>query len=88
MLRMTSFGILIIAIAATVVACDRGSSTSSGSAGSVQAAEVGGGVTKAGASSKVAKIVFVDKQHACDCTRARIDKTWNALQKVLGARRS
>ena len=37
------------------------------------------------AAAKVARIVFVGKQEACDCTRTAIDAAWAALQKVLGA---
>ena len=33
---------------------------------------------------KVAKVVFIDKEHACDCTKKRIDGTWAALQSTLG----
>jgi hypothetical protein len=77
--RELAFAALVIAIVIASVACDRGGSSSSGASRNVEAA------TKAGPSAKVAKIIFVGKQNACDCTRARIDKTWNALQKVLGA---
>jgi hypothetical protein len=41
-------------------------------------------VASAVATTRVAKIVFIDKQEACDCTRKRIDDTWAALQSVLG----
>jgi hypothetical protein len=34
-------------------------------------------------SPKVAKIVFVGKQEACDCTRARIDGSLAALESAL-----
>lgn len=34
--------------------------------------------------AKVAKIVFIDKEHACDCTRKRTEDTWTALQAALG----
>ena len=36
------------------------------------------------AAAKVAKIAFLDKEHACDCTRKRVDDTWAALQRALG----
>lgn len=36
------------------------------------------------ASAKVANIVFVTKEHPCDCTRKRIDTAEAALQQVLG----
>ena len=32
----------------------------------------------------VARIVFVGKEHACDCTRKTVDAGWAALQKALG----
>jgi hypothetical protein len=35
-------------------------------------------------ASKLAKIVFVDKENACDCTRKRVEETWAALQSALG----
>ncbi len=36
------------------------------------------------AKAAVAKIVFVDQEEACECTRKRIDGTWTELQKALG----
>ena len=39
--------------------------------------------TKA-ASGKVARVVFVDLERCCSCTRTRIDNTWKALMEVLG----
>ncbi len=35
-------------------------------------------------SSKVTRVVFVGKEHACDCTRKTVDAGWAALQKALG----
>ena len=35
-------------------------------------------------ASKVARVVFMDKEHACECTRKRVDDTWAALQTALG----
>lgn len=32
----------------------------------------------------VARIVFVDQEKACACTRERIDKSWKALTDVVG----
>lgn len=37
----------------------------------------------AAAQATVAKVVFIDQEKACDCTRARIDGSWAELQKVL-----
>jgi hypothetical protein len=38
----------------------------------------------AAATPKLSKIVFVGKEHACDCTRKAVDASWTALQKALG----
>ncbi len=35
-------------------------------------------------AAKVARIVFVGKEDACDCTRRAIDNGWAALEKALG----
>ena len=31
----------------------------------------------------VAKVVFVDQEHCCDCTQNRIDATWDVLSTAL-----
>jgi hypothetical protein len=36
-------------------------------------------------AAKLAKIVFVGKEHPCDCTRKAIDAGWAALQKALAS---
>jgi hypothetical protein len=35
-------------------------------------------------TSKVARVVFMDKEHACECTRKRVEDSWTALQTALG----
>lgn len=35
-------------------------------------------------ATKVVRVVFVGKEHACDCTRRSIDAGWAALQRALG----
>jgi len=42
------------------------------------------GAAASPAAAKVTKIVFVGKEHACDCTRKTVDEGWAALQKALG----
>lgn len=34
--------------------------------------------------AKVARIVFIDKENACDCTRKRADDSWASLEEALG----
>ena len=38
------------------------------------------------ARSKLARIVFVDKQQCCQCTQSRIDASWSSLQGALAGR--
>ncbi len=48
-------------------------------------------VTKPGSSvqsPRLARIVFVDQEKCCACTRKRIDTSWKALTAVLGAKPS
>lgn len=33
---------------------------------------------------KLSKVVFVGKEHACDCTRRAVDASWAALEAALG----
>jgi hypothetical protein len=36
------------------------------------------------ATTKVVRIVFVGKEHACDCTRKKVETAQAALRKLLG----
>jgi hypothetical protein len=36
-------------------------------------------------AAKVVRIVFVGKEHPCDCTRKTIDAGWAALEQALGS---
>ena len=38
------------------------------------------------ANTKVAKIVFIGKKNACDCTRRRVDDSFAVLKTALGGR--
>ena len=51
---------------------------------SQQAATVTAPVKATAAADEVAKVVFVGKQNACDCTRKRVEASWAALQEALG----
>ncbi|MBW2735084.1 MAG: hypothetical protein JRH20_22105 [Deltaproteobacteria bacterium] len=36
--------------------------------------------------SKVAKVIFIGKKEACDCTRKRVDDSWKALQSAISGK--
>jgi hypothetical protein len=53
--------------------------------GSASCQKSAGHSAKAAASdAKVARVVFIDKQDACDCTRKRADDSWDSLSQALG----
>jgi hypothetical protein len=81
MMTMSSKTVVLTLLCAAV-GCDR-SNASAGNAPakSARAPQVAAG--KPGTTT-VTKIVFVGKEHACDCTRKAVDAGWAALQKALG----
>ena len=50
-----------------------------------QAQPVAAAASTAAPTKQLTKIVFVGKEHACDCTRKSVDAGWAALQKAIGA---
>lgn len=62
---------------ACLAGCERSRAASNPPSVAVKAAETAPAV-------KVTKIVFVGKEHACDCTRKTVDAGWAALQTALG----
>lgn len=67
---------LLMSLAMALAACERTRPAPAQTASSSTVA--------APAASKVEKIVFIDKEQACDCTRKRIEDTWAAMQAALG----
>ncbi len=61
------FATLAVAIGFTIVACGGAATVDSGGAD----------------RAAVARIVFVDQEECCACTRDRTDATWAALQGAL-----
>jgi hypothetical protein len=43
----------------------------------------GKSASAAASNAKVASIVFIDKEDACDCTRKRADDSWDNLAKAI-----
>ena len=73
---------LTLCFSLAAVGCDRSQAASSAnSTATTSAAEA---VSANQSASKVTRVVFVGKEHACDCTRKTVDAGWAALQKALG----
>jgi hypothetical protein len=69
---------LAVILTLALVACERTKPSPTLAAARVAAPSV------APAAPKLAKIVFLDKEKACACTRKRVEATWTALQSALG----
>ena len=50
----------------------------------VPMASAAGLVAPNNAATEIVRIVFVGKEHACDCTRKKVETALAALQQVLG----
>jgi hypothetical protein len=76
---MRKIGLLSLLLTLGLGACER-----TKAAPAQEAANPPSSAAKPQPKSKLAKIVFIDKEKACDCTRKRVEATWNALQTALG----
>jgi hypothetical protein len=83
--------LVLLALSLVWVGCEKKEAPALGpKAVSAQAAKPACDSSKPGAtctgqsSTAVYKIVFVGKEHACDCTRKRVDAAWDTLQKAIG----
>ncbi len=73
--------VLMLALPLAVAACEQAKAPPPPTAPTAAAAAA---AAAAATAPKLAKIVFLDQETACDCTRQRIDGTWAALQAALG----
>ena len=78
----------LLVLSVTVTACENrkaeAAPVSASAAVVVSAAPAAALPAANDSTAKVLRIVFVGKEHACDCTRKKMDTALAALQKVLG----
>jgi hypothetical protein len=78
----------LFVLCGTVTACEnrKAEAASASTPAAVVASAVSSAALPASndSTTKVVRIVFVGKEHACDCTRKKVDTALAALQKVLG----
>ena len=86
MRRFSIFALLVLSVAVT--ACENrkaeAAQTSTSAAVVASAGSVAPVPVSNDSTAKVVKIIFVGKEHACDCTRKKVDTALAALQAVLG----
>lgn len=74
------FPVLVLSMAGFSCVCANAAAAEAvANVASVPAASVAAPV-----QAKLARIVFVGKEHPCDCTRKALEGGWAALQKALG----
>jgi len=81
MLRSSHVLVVMVLGLAVASGCDRKAQASSGT-GQSEAAQTASAAPK---KSPVARLAFLDKAEACECTQKNIDKGWTALQAALGS---
>ena len=86
MRRFPIFALLVLSV--TVTACENrkaeAASVSTSAAVVASAASPAALPVSNDSTAKVVRIIFIGKEHACDCTRKKVDTALAALQKVLG----
>ena len=86
MRRFSIFALLVLSV--TVTACENRKAEAAQTSTSAAVVASSGSVAPLAASNdsktNVVKVVFVGKEHACDCTRKKVDTALAALHKVLG----
>lgn len=75
--------LLCALVAASLFGCNREASVDSAKS-APKALDKGAVGTKSTVNAVISRIVFVDQEKCCGCTRERIDKTWKALIDVVG----
>jgi hypothetical protein len=86
---MPRFAVFVLLVLSTAVtACKNGTAEAASATASAAVVATGAPTIEAAATkdadSKVARIVFVGKEQACDCTRKTVEAGWATLQKALG----
>jgi hypothetical protein len=84
MMKMTAyfFFAMLLVVSFASAGCGQASGESSRAPAPTPATKQA--ATASPGASNVARIVFIDQEQACECTRARIEGSWSALQAALG----
>ena len=80
------FSLLVVSVSVTACENRKAEAASASVSAAVVAPVASTAATRASndSTTKVVRIVFVGKEHACDCTRKKVDTALAALQTVLG----
>ena len=81
-MRVTMMLCLLVSV--TLSACERKESAAAAIKGRACEPGVSDATCTPAATAAVARVVFVGKENACQCTRKAIDASWKALEAALG----
>jgi len=85
---MRSLAFLLLGLSVAVTACENRKAEAAPASASAAVTTPTASATDLTAANnptaKIVKVVFVGKEHACDCTRKKVDTALTALQQVLG----
>jgi len=82
MLRCSNYMLVVVVVAlGAAVGCNQKAEAAGGPEQSQPAQSANAAPKK----SAVARLVFLDKAEACECTQKTINKGWTALQAALGS---
>jgi len=81
-MRVTMMLCLLVSV--TLSACERAESAPAPLKARVCEPGVSNATCTPAATAAVARVVFVGKENACQCTRKAIDASWKALEAALG----
>jgi hypothetical protein len=78
---------LCLLLSVTLAACERKESAAATIKGRSSEPGVSDASCAPAATAAVARVVFIDKENACQCTQKRVDAAWTVLQGALAARK-
>ena len=78
---------LCLLLSVTLAACERKESAAATIKGRASEPGVSDASCAPAATAAVARVVFIDKENACQCTQKRVDAAWTVLQGALAARK-
>lgn len=82
MLRCSSYMLVVVVLASgAAVGCNQ----KAAAAGSPEQSQSAQPTSAAPSKPAVARLAFLDKAEACECTQKTINKGWGALQAALGS---
>jgi hypothetical protein len=82
-MRLSSIFTLVV-LCGTVSACENRKAEARSNSVSPASVTAANSASASATANEVVKIVFVGKEHACDCTRKKLDAATTALHQVLG----